>query len=144
MERQGGGGPARAATKPYWILAVCAGAGLLGVGVVAQLNDSGPHPEARAIDHASHVMPAARYAGMGQAQAAYERAAVIPAVLDQLFCYCFCSQHSGHYSLLDCFADDHGAACDVCMREVFIAYDMVQQGASVEQIREAIDQTYGA
>lgn len=144
LEREAGHARSRQAKKPYWILAVCAGAGLLGVGVVAQLTDPGPHPEARVEALAPDVMEAERYSGMGRAMQAYQMAAAIPAILDGLYCYCFCSDHSGHYSLLDCFAGDHGAACDVCMREVDIAYRMTMQGESVAAIRKEIDRVYGA
>jgi hypothetical protein len=72
----------------------------------------------------------------------YKLAAEIKSTLDGLFCYCYC-KGGGHYSLLDCFKDDHGAGCDVCKGEARLAYEMTKQGASLEQIRAAIDAQYG-
>ena len=72
----------------------------------------------------------------------YRKAAKIKNIIDGLFCYCFC-KGGGHYSLLDCFRDDHGAGCDTCLGEVNLAYDMAQQGATLDQIRDAIDQKFG-
>jgi hypothetical protein len=40
---------------------------------------------------------------------AYRIAHVIPEVLAQQPCYCYCGESFGHRSLLDCFATDHGA-----------------------------------
>lgn len=143
--RKGGtSAPPTTPKQPYWILAVCIGAALLGVGLYAEWTDIGPHPQPRADAHAAQVVPAERYASYNRAEDAYTKAAAIPEVLDGLYCYCLCSQHSGHYSLLDCFLGDHGAACDICMNEAALAYSMVQQGASLEEIRGEIDQLYGA
>jgi len=145
-ERRTGRGRTAAAKqrKPYWIVAAGAIAGLLGVAIYAQIVDPGPHPVVRAAEHHPHVMPASRYDGMVRQEQAYRMAAAVPEVLDGLFCYCFCAEHSGHYSLLDCFASDHGAGCDVCMREAEIAYQMASQGASLDDIRGEIDRIYGA
>lgn len=137
-------GSAALPKQPFWILAICMGAALLGVGLYAEWTDTGVHPQPRADAHAGHVVPAERYAEFNRAEDAYTKAAAIPEVLDGLFCYCLCSQHSGHYSLLDCFRGDHGSACDVCMNEAALAYEMVQQGASLDEIRGEIDQLYGA
>ena len=40
---------------------------------------------------------------------AYRYAQEIPEVFSQQPCYCLCDAGSGHRSLLDCFATDHGA-----------------------------------
>ena len=46
--------------------------------------------------------------------------------------------------MLDCFASDHAAACDVCMREAEIAREMVDRGEPLQSIRAEIDRLYGA
>jgi len=119
-------------------------AALLVVGVIAQRGEESAshHPMPRVDAHASHVMPAARYATSPRAAETYAMAAEIPAVLDGIYCYCFCNQTFGHYSLLDCFRDDHGAGCDVCMDEAVIAYEMTKQGDSLGEIRTVVDQRY--
>lgn len=74
---------------------------------------------------------------------AYTMAARIKNVIDGLFCYCYC-KGAGHYSLLDCFRDEHGSGCDICKGEVRLAYKMAQEGASLQQIRTAIDAQFGS
>jgi len=69
--------------------------------------------------------------------AVYRTAARIPVVLAQQPCYCHCDR-MGHSSLLDCFATDHGAACDICIKEVLVADRMTRAGANPTRIREAI------
>jgi len=44
---------------------------------------------------------------VGKAARAHQVAREIPAVLDQLYCYCGCDQHLGHKSLLSCYTDGH-------------------------------------
>lgn len=100
------------------------------------------HPMPRIDAHTMHVMPAARYASNPGIADVYEMAAEIPAVLDGVYCYCFCHNTFGHYSLLDCFMDDHAADCDICLREAIMAYQMNQQGSSLDQIRQSVDQQY--
>ncbi len=74
---------------------------------------------------------------------AYQLAAQIKSTLDGLFCYCYC-KGGGHYSLLDCFKDDHGAGCDICKGEARLAYQMLQQGATLQEIRAAIDAQFSS
>ena len=45
----------------------------------------------------------------GKAALAYQVAREIPAVLDQLQCYCACRSQYGHVSLLSCYVDGHGS-----------------------------------
>ena len=68
---------------------------------------------------------------------AYAAAARNKVVVAQLPCYCWCSR-MGHRSLLDCFASNHGANCDVCIKEVLLADDMVKNGKTAAQIRAAV------
>jgi hypothetical protein len=118
-------------------------AALFVLGVVTHGGEQASHHPMPRIDaHASHVMPAARYAQSPQVAEVYAMAAEIPAVLDGIYCYCFCNQTFGHYSLLDCFREDHGAGCDVCLNEAVIAYEMTKQGSSLEEIRQAVDERY--
>lgn len=116
----------------------------LVVGVVASRAGAGKHPEPRPGVSAEGVMPATRYASYARIAAVYRQAAQVPAVLDGLYCYCDCSQHAGHYSLLDCFKSDHAAACDVCLSEAAMGHQMSQDGRTLDEIRNAVDRTYGS
>ena len=46
---------------------------------------------------------------VGKARVSHQVARDIPAVLDQLYCYCACDKHLGHKSLLSCYTDNHAA-----------------------------------
>ena len=68
---------------------------------------------------------------------AYAAADRNKAVVATLPCYCWCNR-MGHRSLLDCFASNHGANCDVCIKEVLLADEMVKKGKTAAQIRAAV------
>jgi hypothetical protein len=110
----------------------------------ARTNTAGAHqhPQPRAAAEQMVTESPDRYGAYPEAKEVYKMAAHIKSTLDGLFCYCYC-KGGGHYSLLDCFKDDHGAGCDVCLDEARVAYQMIQEGASLEQIRAAIDAQYG-
>jgi hypothetical protein len=68
---------------------------------------------------------------------AYQLAAKIPGVLNQLPCYCYC-ERIGHKSLHTCYESDHGAHCAICMKEVFYAYEQTKLKKTPAQIRAGI------
>lgn len=68
---------------------------------------------------------------------AYQLAAKIPGVINQLPCYCYC-ERIGHKSLHTCYESDHGAHCGICMKEVFYAYEQTKLGKTPTQIRAGI------
>lgn len=69
---------------------------------------------------------------------AYRAAARVPAVLQQLPCYCYCDRGHGHKSLHTCFESEHGANCATCMKEAFFAEQETKKGKTPAQIRAAI------
>jgi len=78
----------------------------------------------------------------GQVREAYQVARAKPALLAQLHCYCGCDKVEGHRNLLDCFRDRHGGRCEICVGEALQANRMSEQGATVEQIRDAVRARY--
>ena len=77
------------------------------------------------------------YGGPVQKQA-YAAAAANSSLVYQLPCKCHC-ERQGHTSLRSCFESLHGAACDVCMKEVLYAGGQARKGKTVAQIREGIN-----
>jgi hypothetical protein len=69
---------------------------------------------------------------------AYAVAGRVKKVLYQEPCYCHCDRSNGHGSLLDCFANRHGAACDTCIKEAFYSYEQTHKGKTPAQIRDGI------
>ncbi len=98
------------------------------------------HPEPRPDITARGLAASEGYASAADVARVYTLARVIPNVLDGLYC----ARHAGHRSLLTCFESDHGAGCDVCLGEAALAHAMTQDGASLQQIRDAIDARFGS
>jgi hypothetical protein len=86
--------------------------------------------------------------------AAYQFAAEHPEILSYVPCYCGC-QHSGHTGNASCFVkartpegdvlewDEHGVECAVCIDVANRSRQMHAAGASVRDIRAAIDKEFG-
>jgi hypothetical protein len=121
---------------------VALGVVVLLLGLATTRTANAHHPEPRSDLNQLNVESASRYAAYPRVAEVYEMAAEIPHVLDGLYCHCDCSRHSNHRSLLTCFQDDHGAACDVCLTEAALAHRMTNEGRSLKEIRKAVDDLY--
>ena len=87
--------------------------------------------------------------------AAYQFAAEHPEILSYVPCFCGC-ERSGHGANHDCFVkqraengdvvawDEHGVECAVCIDVANRSRQMFDSGASVRDIRAAIDKEFGA
>lgn len=126
-----------------WIGGAALLAGLLVLPAL-DLAASHHHPEPRTGVTHEHVVPGARYAAYPRVAHTYDRVAAVPHIVDGIYCYCACSEHSAHYSLLDCFRDDHAARCDICLSEADMAHRMHVDGRSLDEIRTAIDRLYAS
>ncbi|MDO8433909.1 MAG: CYCXC family (seleno)protein [Candidatus Binatus sp.] len=78
----------------------------------------------------------------GDVRQAYEVAERDPALLAQMHCYCGCDHQEGHKNLLDCFRDDHGSKCAICVGEAHDADAMAARGVPVDQIRDTLRARY--
>ncbi|KKB33364.1 PCYCGC motif-containing (lipo)protein [Bacillus thermotolerans] len=88
-----------------------------------------------------------------QMKAVYLAAAQHPDILEFMPCYCGCGDSAGHKSNLNCFAaeiteekivwDDHGTRCAVCLEIAAESILMKEDGHSLKEIRQHIDQKYG-
>lgn len=86
-------------------------------------------------------------------RAAYDFAAQRPDVLEYVPCYCGC-ENAGHKRNADCFVaernpdgtvrewDTHGMACIICVDVARAAMQMHASGASVSDIRSAVEEQY--
>ena len=63
-------------------------------------------------------------------------------MLDGLYCHCGCKEHAGHRSLLSCFQSEHGAGCEICLREADMAFHLHREGRSLDAIRAAVDASF--
>lgn len=145
MSRSPSGRRPQTGVRTFWLIGGLVALFLVLWFAVAESSGDGQHPTARAdLDHASHIVPASRYEGYPRVATTYAMVAAIPGVIDGLYCYCECAEHSGHYSLLDCFASDHGARCDICLSEATIAYQMTTAGESLDAVRREIDSRFSS
>lgn len=137
--------------SPYgrWLLAISGVIVLVALAGSVLLRDTRPRggqapvvrPSGRS--DASHVLDPARFRDQRQ-QHAYAAAQQIPAVLNQLYCWCGCKENLGHRALLECFESEHGANCDICTGEALTASWMVSRGTTdIRAIQEQIDLSFG-
>ncbi|HEU0243937.1 MAG TPA: PCYCGC motif-containing (lipo)protein, partial [Candidatus Limnocylindrales bacterium] len=86
-------------------------------------------------------------------QGAYSFALARPDVLQWIPCYCGCTGIE-HRSNLDCFFvrrevkgtfqyEEHASYCDICVKTANLAQQMLREGASMVQIRAAVDAQFG-
>jgi hypothetical protein len=85
-------------------------------------------------------------------QQAYQFAFANPDVLQQIPCYCGCGA-MGHTSNLSCYVsgadasgqpafDSHALGCSICVDITQDTMRLLEQGQSVPEIRDYVDQTY--
>jgi len=80
---------------------------------------------------------------------AYMFATEHPEVLESVPCFCGCV-HKGHRHNRDCFIDDsgryveHGSLCGGCIEVALASKKLYEEGKSLKEIRESIDQTFGS
>lgn len=83
----------------------------------------------------------------------YQMAGTAEDILEYMPCYCGCGESAGHGSNFNCFIDeiredgsvvwdDHGTRCLVCLETAVTAVQMKQEGKSMKEIRDAIDEQY--
>ena len=146
----------RTPARQRWLSAralIIAGAALALVATAVVISFNRPSPvsgKAPVIaptgrSDASAVLDPASFSDDHQRHA-YMAAREIPAVLNQLYCWCHCRESTifHHRSLLECFESDHASQCSICMGEATLAYDRVKRGVTdVRQIQDAIDGQFG-
>jgi hypothetical protein len=101
---------------------------------------SGAHPSPRPGIDASKVLTRAQLTEHPAAEPVFDMVRKIPQVVDGIRCQCGCAELPEFYSLLSCYETDGMAQhCVICQGEAKLAYQMHEQGKSLDQIRAAID-----
>ncbi len=70
---------------------------------------------------------------------AYGIAKRSPKLLAQLPCYCYCDRSVGHKSLYSCFVDKHGADCNICQQQAYLAERLAKKRLPIKAIRDAMN-----
>lgn len=125
-----------------WVIAGVAVVAAAAILLVTRGGGAGHHPTPRAGITGARVLPASTFGEDERLVRAYQAARAMPEVFDGLYCYCHCKEDMGHVSLLTCYESEHAASCDICLGEAAIAVQMHAAGASLEEIRRAIDARY--
>lgn len=101
------------------------------------------HPKPRAGITAAKVLGPAELGDDRAAVEVFNQVRQIPQVIDGIRCYCGCAELPDHYSLLSCFEKEGMAQhCEICRGEAKLAFELVQQGRRLDDIRAAIDQQF--
>ncbi|MCZ0755019.1 PCYCGC motif-containing (lipo)protein [Anoxybacillus sp. J5B_2022] len=83
----------------------------------------------------------------------YQQAAKHQKLLESIPCYCGCGESAGHQNNYDCFVyenkkdgsvvwDDHATKCGVCLEIAAESITEYEQGKSMKEIRQTIDEKY--
>jgi hypothetical protein len=128
-----------ARAKLPWLVAGAAVVAMAAIVLATRSMGAGQHPTPRAGVTGEKVLPASMFGEDERLVRAYTAARTMPEVLDGLYCYCHCKEDMGHKSLLTCYESEHAASCDICLTEATMAAQLHGQGATLEEIRRAID-----
>jgi len=127
-----------ARAKLPWVVA---GTAVVAIAALLLATRSGGahHPAPRPGITGEKVLPASTFGDDERLVRAYAAARALPEVFDGLYCYCHCKEDMGHRSLLTCYQSEHAASCDICLAEGEMAATMHAHGATLDEIRRAID-----
>lgn len=137
-------------SRPWWALGVAVLA-LLGAGYLAL--DLGDGHEAAAEAPMLEVAPggALDFEDIPEDQRVhYLAAAEDEQAFSAVRCYCGCEDFLDHEDLLACFVRDDGAwerhatGCAICLAQAGMVVDLREEGRSVDEIVDAIDDHYSA
>jgi hypothetical protein len=121
--------PAQASGAPTW--------------KVGMLRPDGLRLVVTGSNDASKVLDPQRFS-RSEVRHGYWVATQIPAVLNQLYCWCGCENRGIHRSNLQCFEDEMAEDCPVCLGTAEIAYDMTRRGITdAATIQAAVDVHWG-
>ncbi len=99
------------------------------------------HPEPRPGVDASKVIPAEDVPA--SLTDIFDLIRAAPEVVDGVRCHCGCAELAGYYSLLSCYeAPGMALHCDVCQSQGRLVGRMARDGASLEEIRAAVDDKF--
>ncbi len=142
---------------------------MIMLSMVAVLTACGSPKEASHENHSVHqehsngdiqektesvnVLPSFLKGQAEQIRLVYEASGKATEILKWMPCYCGCGESAGHTSNMNCFVkevnadgsviwDDHGTRCGVCLQIAVQSIKMKQEGKSLKQIRDIIDNTY--
>lgn len=117
------------------------------------MGDSTTLPSPEEIAAAWAIRPAYVSHSGHDTEAAYAFAVARPDIVEWMPCYCGCAALD-HRSNLECFLErrqagapivfeEHASYCEICVKTALMAKQMLGQGATLLQMRAAVDAAYG-
>jgi hypothetical protein len=111
------------------------------------------HGDIREETKSAQVLPQFLDSKHENITAVYAAAAKYKELLEQIPCYCGCNESVAHRDNYDCFIhenkengavvwDDHGTKCEVCLVIASESISQFNEGKSLKEIRQYIDQKY--
>ena len=145
-----------------WLLLICIStlliAGCSSKEDVHEGHDEGhqahaPNGDLQEQTASSDILPSFLDKQTDEMKLVYQAAGKGHEILEWMPCYCGCGESAGHTSNKNCFIekvnedgsivwDDHGTRCQVCVEIAVKSIQMTQEGKSLMEIREFIDDTY--
>lgn len=112
-----------------------------------------PNGDLQEVTAKANVLPSFLKDKPDDMQLIYQAAGSATEILRWIPCYCGCGDSAGHESSMNCFVseiredgsvvwDDHGTRCLVCLEIAAESIMMSQEGKSLKEIRNAIDEKY--
>ncbi|WP_313891966.1 PCYCGC motif-containing (lipo)protein [Psychrobacillus sp.] len=112
-----------------------------------------PNGDLQEVTASTDVLPAFLDAQPEEMKIIYQASAKAHDILKWMPCYCGCGDSAGHESNFNCFVDeikdsgevvwdDHGTRCAACLETAVMSIKMVQEGKTLVEIRNAIDEAY--
>lgn len=99
------------------------------------------HPDPRPGVDASKLPPADKVPGA--LEEAFDGIRAAPGLADGVRCHCGCADVPEYRSLLTCYeAPAMAMHCDVCQRQGLMVGRMARDGATLEEIRAAVDEEF--
>jgi hypothetical protein len=117
------------------------------------MGDSTMLPTPEQISAAWAIRPAYVSHNGHETEEAYAFAVARPDIVEWMPCYCGCAAMD-HRSNLECFLkrreagapiafEEHASYCDICVKTALMAKQMLAQGATLTQMRTAVDDAFG-
>ena len=101
------------------------------------------HPDPRPGIDASKVLPRERLADHPDVAKIFDMVREMPQIVDGIRCHCGCTDGHDFRSLLSCYEGEAMAQdCHICQGQARLAYSLFKKGASLNDIRAAIDKEF--
>jgi len=112
-----------------------------------------PNGDLQEVTASADILPAFLDDKPEEMRLVYQVAGTATDIIKWMPCYCGCGESAGHGSNMNCFIDevhedgsivwdDHGTRCPVCLEIAVQSVKMTQDGKSLKEIREFIDENY--